>query len=129
MMQSWFAASSTAVATAPRRWRSKLWHVEEYWKSGTHGTFNDQLVRSVDVLLRHYADEPRIAWRVLVLRGGMPTRLDDRLLPGLAAASRRRESKGLALLAFGRYLEDKACFVIQANSRQGRGPGLLARLE
>ena len=50
-------------------------------------------------------------------------------LEGLAGASRRRESKGLALLAFGRYLEDKACFVIQANSRQGRGPGLLARLE
>ena len=96
-----------------------LWHVEQYWISGTHGTLNDQLVRSVDVLLRHYSDEPRIAWRVLVSRNGMPTRLDDRLLPGLAAASRRRESKGLALMALGRYLEDKACFVILAKRSDG----------
>ena len=78
-----------------------FWHVEYYWISGTHGTLNDQLVRSVEVLLRHYSDEPRVAWRVLVGRNGLPTRLDDRLLTGLAAASRRRETKGLALMALG----------------------------
>ena len=98
---------------------SMLWHVEQYWISGTHGTLNDQLLRSVDVLLRHYSDEPRVAWRVLAGRNGMPTRLDDRLLTGLAAASRRRETKGLALMALGRYLEDKVCFVIQAKRSDG----------
>ena len=67
-------------------------------------------------------------------RNGPPTRLDDRLLPGLVAGSRRRETKGLALMALGRYLEDKVYFVIMAKRSDGpfciewdRGNGKLWR--
>jgi peroxiredoxin len=90
-----------------------LWHVSAYWSSGTGGPLRDQVVRSVEVLLRHYADEPRIAWRVWFKRNGMPSRLDDRLLPGLVAGARRREAKGLALLALAEYVEEKAGYVVR----------------
>ena len=80
----------------PESLRAMTWHVDQYWISGTEGPLIDQLTRSVDVLLRHYADEPRIAFRVLVRPSTLPTPLDDRLIPLLAASARRRETKGLA---------------------------------
>ena len=96
------------------------WHVDQYWISGTEGPLIDQLTRSVDVLLRHYADEPRIAFRVLVRPSTLPSRLDDRLTAPLAAAARRRETKGLALMALGEYLEDKARMVLRVQAAVGR---------
>ena len=104
----------------PESLRAMTWHVDRYWTSGTEGPLIDQLTRSVDVLLRHYVDEPRIAFRVLVRPSTLPSRLDDRLTAPLAAAARRRETKGLALMALGEYLEDKARMVLRVQIAQGR---------
>jgi RNA polymerase sigma factor (sigma-70 family) len=104
----------------PESLRAMTWHVDQYWTSGTEGPLIDLLTRSVDVLLRHYADEPRIAFRALVRPSTLPSRLDDRLTAPLAAAARRRETKGLALLALGEYLEYKARMVLRVQIAQGR---------
>jgi hypothetical protein len=96
------------------------WHVDQYWTSGLDGPMIDQFHRSVDLLLRHYADEPRIAFRVLVRPSTLPSRLDDRLTAPLAAAARRRKTKGLALMALGEYLEDKARMVLRVQIAHGR---------
>jgi hypothetical protein len=104
----------------PESLRAMTWHVDQYWISGTEGALIDQLTRSVDVLLRHYADEPRIAFRVRVRPSTLPSRLDDLLTAPLAAAARRRETKGLALLALGEYLEDKARMVHRVKAAEGR---------
>jgi RNA polymerase sigma factor (sigma-70 family) len=104
----------------PEALRAMTWHADQYWISGTEGPLIDQLTRSVDVLLRHYADEPRIAFRVLVRPSTLPSPLDDRLTAPLAAAARRRETKGLALLALGEYLEDKARMVLRIQATLGR---------
>jgi RNA polymerase sigma factor (sigma-70 family) len=104
----------------PESLRAMTWHVDQYWISGTEGPPIDQLIRSVDVLLRHYADEPRIAFRVLVRPSTLPSRLDDRLTAPLSAAARRRDVKGLALMALGEYLEDKARIVLRVQATGGR---------
>ena len=104
----------------PEALRAMTWHVDQYWISGTEGPHFDQLTRSVDVLLRHYADEPRIAFRVLARGSTFPTRLDDRLTAPLAAAARRRDVKGLALMALGEYLEGKAQMVLYIQAADGR---------
>lgn len=104
----------------PAALKAMFWHVNRYWISGTNGPAFDQLIRSVDVLLRHYADEPRVAWRVLVRPSTLPTRLDDRLMPALAAKADNREAKGFALLALGEYLEEKADMVLLIQQRPGR---------
>lgn len=104
----------------PESLRAMTWHVDQYWISGTEGPVIDQLTRSVDVLLRHYADEPRIAFRVLVRPSTLPCRLDDHLTAPLAAAARRRDTKGLALMALGEYLEDKARVALRVQAARGR---------
>ena len=104
----------------PESLRAMTWHVDQYWTSDTKGPVIDQLTQSVDVLLRHYADEPRIAFRVLVRPSTLPSRLDDRLTAPLAAAGRRRETKGLALMALGEYLEDKARMALRIQAAGGR---------
>ncbi len=102
-----------------------LWHVSDFWKSGKQGPIPDQQIRSVEVLLRHFADEPRVAWRVQAARNGPPNRLDDRLLPGLAEGARRRQAKGLALLALAEYVEEKAGYV--ARVKESKPPFTLGR--
>jgi hypothetical protein len=56
---------------------------------------------------------------VLVRPSTLPTRLDDRLTPGLVAKARNREAKGFALLALGEYLEEKANMVLLIQQRPG----------
>jgi hypothetical protein len=104
----------------PESLRAMTWHVDQYWTSGTEGPLIDQLTRSVDVLLRHYADEPRIAFRVMVRPSTLPSLLDDLLTAPLAAAARRRETKGLAVMALGEYREDKARMVLRIQATEGR---------
>jgi RNA polymerase sigma factor (sigma-70 family) len=104
----------------PESLRAMTWHVDQYWTSGLDGPMIDQFHRSVDVLLRHYADERRIAFRVLVRPSAIPTPLDDRLIPLLAASARRRETKGLAEMALGEYLEEKARMVLRVQAAEGR---------
>ena len=104
----------------PESLRAMTWHVNQYWTSGIDTPMMDQFHRSVNVLLRHYADEPRIAFRVLVRSSDIPSPFDDRLIPLLAASARRRETKGLALMAMGDYLEDKARMVLRVQAAKGR---------
>jgi RNA polymerase sigma factor (sigma-70 family) len=104
----------------PESLRAMTWHVDQYWTSGLDGPMIDQFHRSVDVLLRHYADERRIAFRVLVRPSDIPTPFDDRLIPLLAASARRRETKGLAVMALGEYLENKARMVLRVQAAEGR---------
>ncbi len=104
----------------PESLKAMLWHVSQYWTSGTSGPLYDQLIRSADVVVRHYADEPLMAWRVLVRPSTLPTRLDDRLTPGLVARARRREAKGFALLALGEHLEEKAAMALAIQQHAGR---------
>jgi RNA polymerase sigma factor (sigma-70 family) len=104
----------------PESRRAMTWLVDEYWVSGTEGPLIEELIPSVDVLLRHYADEPRIAFRVLARPSTFPTRLDDRLTAPLAAAARRRDVKGLALMALGEYLEGKARMTLRVQASGGR---------
>lgn len=103
----------------PESLRAMTWHVNQYWTSGIDTPMMDQFRRSVNVLLRHYADERRIAFRVLVRPSDIPTTFDDRLIPLLAASARRRETKGLALMALGEYLEDKARMVLRVRAAEG----------
>ena len=86
----------------------------------SRGRWFNQLTRSVDVLIRHYADEPRIAFRVLVRPSNIPVPFDDHLIPLLAASARRRETRGLALMALGQYLEEKARMVLRIQAAKGR---------
>ena len=104
----------------PESLRAMTWHVDQYWISGTDGPIIEQFHRSVDVLIRHYADERRIAFRVLVRPSDNPTPLDDRLIPLLAASARRRETKGLAVMALGEYLEEKARMILRVQAAEGR---------
>jgi RNA polymerase sigma factor (sigma-70 family) len=104
----------------PESLRAMTWHVDQYWTSGLDGPMVDQFHRSVDLLLRHYADERRIAFRVLVRPSDIPAPLDDRLIPLLAASARRRETKGLAVMALGEYLEEKARMVLRVQAAEGR---------
>ncbi len=104
----------------PAAMKAMLWHVDLYWISGTSGLLYDQLIRSVDVLLRQYADHPRMAWRMLVRPSTLPASLDDRLTPGLVAKAHNREAKGFALLALGEYLEEKANMVLLIQQRPAR---------
>lgn len=104
----------------PESLRAMTWHVDQYWVTPAEGPLSEQLARSVDVLLRHYADEQRIAFRVLVRPSDIPSPIDDRLTAPLVAAARRHESKGLALMALGEYLEDKARTVLRIQAVKGR---------
>src|SRR5262249_15275743 len=104
----------------PAALRAMTWHVDQYWTSGLDGPVIDQFHRSVDVLLKHYADEPRIAFRVLVRPTELPSPLDDRLIPRLAATARRRETKGLAVMALADYLERKARMVCRVQAAEGQ---------
>ena len=104
----------------PESLRAMTWHVHRYWPSGLEGPLVDELSRSVYVLIRHYADEPRIAFRVLVRPSNIPVPFDDHLIPLLAASARRRETRSLALMVLGQYLEEKARMVLRIQAVRGR---------
>lgn len=48
----------------PESLRAMTWHVDQYWISGFDGPLIDQFHRSVDVLLRHYAEAEAVFARV-----------------------------------------------------------------
>ncbi len=71
------------------------------------GPYSDEFTRAVLLLLRYHADDPEVARVGLGLDNlGSPAR--DMFLEGLYIRAKGHETKGLATIALGQYLEAKA---------------------
>ncbi|MGA2705264.1 MAG: TlpA disulfide reductase family protein [Isosphaeraceae bacterium] len=83
------------------------------------GPYSDEFTRAVLLLIRHHADDPEVARVGLGLDNlGSPAR--DMFLEGLCIRAKGHETKGLATIALGQYLEMKA--KAAAALRNAKGP-------
>jgi thiol-disulfide isomerase/thioredoxin len=83
------------------------------------GPYSDEFTRAVLLLIRHHADDPEVARVGLGLDNlGSPAR--DMFLEGLYIRAKGHETKGLATVALGQYLEMKA--KAAAVLRNAKGP-------
>jgi len=83
------------------------------------GPYSDEFTRAVLLLLRYHADDPEVARVGLGLDNlGSPAR--DMFLEGLYIRAKGHETKGLATVALGQYLQQKARSV--AWLRNAKGP-------
>lgn len=83
------------------------------------GPYSDEFTRAVLLLIRHHADDPEVARVGLGLDNlGSPAR--DMFLEGLYIRAKGHETKGLAMIALGQYLEMKA--KAAAALRNAKGP-------
>ena len=97
------------AATAPQHPAARdalLWVIDKPGM-GTAGPYSDEFTRAVLLLLRYHADDPEVARVGLGLDNlGSPVR--DMFLEGLYIRAKGHETKGLAMVALGQYLEVKA---------------------
>jgi len=85
------------------------------------GPYSDEFTRAVLLLLRHHADDPEVARVGLGLDNlGSPAR--DMFLEGLYIRAKAHETKGLATIALGQYLEVKAKAAAALRNAKGPAP-------
>jgi thiol-disulfide isomerase/thioredoxin len=86
---------------------------------GPAGPYSDEFTRAVLLLLRHHSDDPEVA-RVGLGLDNLSSPGRDMFLEGLYIRAKGHETKGLATIALGQYLEVKA--KIAASLRSVKGP-------
>lgn len=109
------------AATAPKDPAARealLWVIDHPGRSD-HGPFGEEFARAAARLVRDHGDDPE-AVRIGLQLDNVFTVHRDQLLAGFVASAKGHESKGLARLALGKYLQRKSHIARFVRKSKGR---------